>query len=260
MMGWLAMQGVSYQPGRQRAILEGIDLQLAAGERVGLIGRSGSGKSTLLHLLLALQPATCGNITCEGRVIRPASARALRPYRRQVQFIPQEPGRSLPPGQRVSDILHEPLRHLLPTRDPHPAIAEALGRVGLPASVAHQQAGSLSGGQAQRVAIARALIARPRFLLADEPVSGLDMPRREQVIALLAEVSHQHGMGLLMVSHDISTVATLCERTLVMEQGQIVEDRPTRALLAQPHHPSTRALLDAVPRLAAQPERARLAS
>ncbi|MEQ4953410.1 ABC transporter ATP-binding protein, partial [Klebsiella oxytoca] len=121
-----------------------------------------------------------------------------------------------------------------------------------------QRAGSLSGGQAQRVALARALIIQPDFLLADEPVSGLDLPLREQIKSLLLRVTEENRMGLLIVSHDISMLAGLCDRTLVMEAGKIIEDRPTLEMLHLPHHPHTRQLLDAVPALVTHaPSRAR---
>ena len=252
MMPFLTMDKVSYRlPHSARPLLHDVTLHMQAGERIGLVGRSGSGKSTLLNLLLALIPATQGEIDCLQQPVRPGPVRALRDYRRRVQYIPQDPATSLHPQMRVSELLHEPLRRLGDERDPQRRIAEVLDQVGLSSHTAHQLAGQLSGGQAQRVAIARALILRPQFLLADEPVSSLDLPLREQITALFAQLAAETGMGMLMVSHDIRCVAALCPRMVVLEQGEIVEDRPTAQLLADPAHPVTRALLAAVPRLTA---------
>lgn len=251
-MPFLTMDGVSYRPPyTAQPLLHDITLHMQAGERIGLVGRSGSGKSTLLNLLLALAPTTQGSICCLQQPVRPGSVRSLRDYRRRVQYIPQDPATSLHPQMRVSDLLLEPLRRLGHERDPARRIAEVLDQVGLAGSIAHQCAGQLSGGQAQRVAIARAIILRPDFLLADEPLSSLDLPLREQITALFAHLAAETGMGMLMVSHDMACVAALCPRMVVLEQGQIVEDRPTAQLLAGPAHPCTRALLAAVPRLTA---------
>ncbi|SLM62754.1 MULTISPECIES: ABC transporter ATP-binding protein [Dickeya] len=231
------------------AILEDFSLTLHQHERVGLLGCSGCGKSTLLKVILALDAVDDGVVYCDGKVVRPGSARTLRWYRRQVQYLPQEPASTLPPAMRVSDILNEPLRHLGCNRNASPNLAAALEQVELSPKVLDQRAGSLSGGQAQRVALARALIIQPDFLLADEPVSGLDLPLREQIKSLLLRITEENRMGLLLVSHDISMLAGLCDRTLVMEAGKIIEDRPTLQMLHLPHHPHTRQLLDAVPAL-----------
>lgn len=231
------------------AILDDFSLTLGQHERVGLLGCSGCGKSTLLKAILALDTVDGGAVYCHGKVVRPGSARTLRWYRRQVQYLPQEPASTLPPAMRVSDILNEPLRHLGCNRNTAPSLVAALEQVELSSKVLDQRAGSLSGGQAQRVALARALIIQPNFVLADEPVSGLDLPLREQIKALLLRITEENHMGLLIVSHDISMLAGLCDRTLVMEAGKIIEDRPTLQMLHLPNHPHTRQLLDAVPGL-----------
>lgn len=231
------------------AILDDFSLTLHQHERVGLLGCSGCGKSTLLKAILALDVLDSGTVYCNGKAVRPGSTRSLRWYRRQVQYLPQEPASTLPPAMRVSEILNEPLRHLGSNRSAAPSLAGALEQVELSRKVLDQHAGSLSGGQAQRVALARALIIQPDFLLADEPVSGLDLPLREQIKALLLQITEENRMGLLIVSHDISMLAGLCDRTLVMEAGKIIEDRPTPQMLSLPHHPHTRQLLDAVPGL-----------
>lgn len=233
----------------ENPILNDFSLILRQHERVGLLGCSGCGKSTLLKAVLALNAVDQGAIYCDGRVVRPGSARGLRWYRSRVQYIPQEPASTLPPAMRIREILSEPLRYLSHRRSASPNLAATLEQVELSPTLLDKTAGSLSGGQAQRVALARALIVQPDFLLADEPVSGLDLPLREQIKSLLLRITEEKRMGLLLVSHDLSMLAGLCDRTLVMKAGQIIEDRPTAHILHRPHHPHTRQLLDAVPGL-----------
>ncbi|MFP1828317.1 ABC transporter ATP-binding protein [Lonsdalea quercina] len=241
------------QPGRwfQRPrfyqALSDITLRLEEGERVGLVGASGSGKSTLLKAMLALETLTEGEIYCEGRLIRPGRASALLWYRQRVQYIPQDPAGSLAPHHNVFQLIAEPLRRLGYRGKIADAVQEACEQVELAPDLLTRNAQELSGGQAQRVAIARAIALKPRFLLADEPVSGLDLPLRQQIITLMAHVARRRQMGLLVVSHDISAVAALCERVLVMHQSRIVEDRPLAQLLTYPAHAQSAALLAAVP-------------
>jgi peptide/nickel transport system ATP-binding protein len=236
---------------RRRPALAGVDLQLAGGSRVGLVGGSGSGKTTLLRCLLALDPPDSGQVTCDGRLVRPGPARSLRWFRRLVQYVPQDPASSLNPRMSVADLVAEPLRRLA-VPGQHPAlVAAALTRVELPGDLAGRRAGELSGGQAQRVALARAVVTRPALLLADEPVSGLDLPLRNSVLSVLARLSAEHGTGIVLVSHDLSAVAQLCERVVVLDGGRVVEDRSTTDLLRDPRHPASQALLAAVPRLPA---------
>lgn len=240
-----------------RAIFHDLSLNMQQHERVGLVGASGCGKSTLLKTLLALEAPERGAVYCDGNLIKPGSVRSLIWYRRRVQYIPQDPAGSLAPRQRVADLLIEPLKRLRPDENGHVSenhsahLREVMDQVGLSATLLNKIAGQLSGGQAQRVALARALMVRPEFLLADEPVSGLDLPLREQIKALLAQVTEQNKMGLLMVSHDISMLAGLCDRMLIMDNGRIIEDRPTVDVLASPQQPHTTRLLRAVPSLAA---------
>lgn len=256
---YLSLTGVHHAPpvpGRfwqkKRAaipLFEQLSLRLGRHERVGLVGLSGCGKSTLLRLLLAIDAADRGSVHCDGHQVMPGSVRSLRWFRRRVQYIPQDPASSLPPAQRIGAIIAEPLKRLCPASYSPARVREAIAQVGLSTDLLERPAGLLSGGQAQRVAMARALVIRPEFLVADEPVSGLDLPLREQIKALLLEIAGQTGMGLLMVSHDISVTAGLCDRLLVMQQGRIIEDRPTGELLRSPQHPHTRELLRAVPTL-----------
>ncbi|MGC6388906.1 ABC transporter ATP-binding protein [Ewingella sp. S1.OA.A_B6] len=226
-----------------------LSLRIGRYERIGLVGVSGCGKSSLLKILLAMEAPVSGDVYCDGEHIRPGSARSLRDHRRRVQYIPQDPAGSLPPNQTVSQIITEPLKRLGFTGAILPRMHEVMAQVGLSKALQNRTAGALSGGQAQRVAIARALAIHPEFLIADEPVSGLDLPLREQIKQLLQQVTQQNGMGLLMVTHDISMVAGLCERLLVMHHGQIIEDRATQDILLSPHHAHTRQLLQAIPHL-----------
>ncbi|MEC5344570.1 ATP-binding cassette domain-containing protein [Brenneria populi] len=231
------------------AILRELSLRLQRHERVGLAGVSGCGKSTLLKTLLALDTPDSGTIHCDGQPVRPGSVRSLLWYRRRVQYIPQDPAGSLDPRRSVASLIAEPLKRLRYGADIASCVRDAMDQVGLSAGLSAQPAGLLSGGQAQRVAIARALVTRPDFLLADEPISGLDLPLREQIKSLLQQVTLQNNMGLLMVSHDISMIAGLCERMLVMDDGRIIEDRPTADVLTSPRHTQTQRLLAAVPSL-----------
>ncbi|MEQ9878494.1 dipeptide/oligopeptide/nickel ABC transporter ATP-binding protein [Pectobacterium aroidearum] len=237
------------------AIFHDLSLNMQQHERVGLVGASGCGKSTLLKTLLALEAPERGAVYCDGNQIKPGSVRSLLWYRRRVQYIPQDPAGSLAPRQRVADLLIEPLKRLRPDENRHvngknsTRLREVMDQVGLSATLLDKVAGQLSGGQAQRVALARALMIKPEFLLADEPVSGLDLPLREQIKALLQQVTEQNKMGLLMVSHDISMLAGLCDRMLVMDGGCIIEDRPTAEVLASPQQAHTVRLLQAVPAL-----------
>lgn len=236
-----------WQRATTRTLFSNLSLQLRQDETVGLVGVSGCGKSTLLNTLLALDAADSGHIYCEGRRVQPGSVRSLRWYRRKVQIVMQDPVGSLDPRQTVATLLAEPLRQLKLNENIAQRIKDAMEQVELDAQLLTRTAATLSGGQAQRVAIARALIVRPAFLLADEPVSGLDLPLRAQIKTLLQQICRTHRMGLLMVSHDIALIDGLCERVLVMSEGRFVEQGPTATVFSAPQHPHTRALLQAVP-------------
>lgn len=236
-------------PAGRNVLFSHLSLYLDRHERVALVGVSGCGKSSLLKILLAMEAPDSGEVYCDGAPVRPGSARSLKDYRRRVQYIPQDPAGSLPPDQTVSQIVGEPLKRLGFQGEIVTRVREVTAQVGLGEMLMNRKAGALSGGQSQRVAIARALAIRPQFLIADEPVSGLDLPLREQIKQLLQQVTQQNGMGLLMVTHDISMVAGLCDRLLVMHDGRIVEDRDTEDILHFPHHAHTRQLLQAIPHL-----------
>lgn len=230
-------------------LLSYLSLCIHQHERVALVGVSGCGKSSLLKILLALDAPRSGEVCYHGTPVRPGSVRSLREFRQRVQYIPQDPAGSLPPGQSVGRIIAEPLKCLGFEGRIDSRVSEVMAQVGLDDALLHRQAGALSGGQAQRVAIARAMAIRPEFLIADEPVSGLDLPLREQIRQLLQQVTQRDGMGLLMVTHDIPMVVGLCERLLVMHDGEIIEDRATQDVLYAPQHAYTRQLLQAVPHL-----------
>lgn len=234
---------------RPRLVLDDVTLRIDRGSRVGLVGSSGSGKTTLLRCLLALDQPDEGVVRCGGRPVTPGSTRSLRWFRRLVQYVPQDPASSLNPRMTVSDLVAEPLRRLAVPGSHTALVAEALSKVELTSGLATRRAGELSGGQAQRVALARAVATRPALLLADEPVSGLDLPLRNQVLTVLAQLSAEHTTGILLVSHDLSAVAQLCERVVVLHEGRVIEDRPTVEMLKDPRHPASQALLAAVPRL-----------
>jgi len=229
--------------------LDDVSFRVAPGETVGVVGRSGSGKSTLLRVLLALEAPAAGTVALGDRPVAAGRASALRWYRRRVQAVPQDPGASLEPRMTVRQLIREPLRRLDVPGDHDAIISRALDDVGLAASLAGRRPAELSGGQAQRVALARAIAVSPGILLADEPVSGVDLPLRDRIIELLDGLVRERGLGLVLVSHDLDAVARLCGRSVVLAGGRIVEEGPTARLLAAPAHPATRELADAVPRL-----------
>lgn len=229
--------------------VRGIDLAVREGEALGLVGPSGSGKSTVLSLLLAVERPDRGEVLFDGAPL--TGRQRVRQARQAVQYVPQDPASSLDPRRTVERQLREPLRRFGVPGDHGRLVRDALEQVGLGAEHLGRRAHELSGGQAQRVAIARALVTRPRLLLADEAVSGLDLPLRQQVLELLKEQHVREGLGLLFVSHDLTAVRFLCDRALVLEHGRVVEEGPAGRLLDTPRHPTTQELVDAVPRLPA---------
>ncbi|MFE7630411.1 ABC transporter ATP-binding protein [Kocuria sp. NPDC057446] len=227
--------------------VRGVDVEVREGESLGVVGPSGSGKSTLLSLLLGLERPDEGEVRFDGAPL--TGRQQIRRARQAVQYVPQDPASSLDPRRSVERQLREPLRRFRVPGDHRRLVRDALEQVGLGAEHLARHAHELSGGQAQRVAIARALVTGPRILLADEAVSGLDLPLRHQVLELLEDLHVRGGLGLLFISHDLTAVRSLCERALVLDHGQVVEEGPAGRLLETPHHPTTRELVDAVPRL-----------
>ena len=231
-------------------ILKGVSFEIAAGSTVGIVGESGSGKSTLGRALVRLYEPTGGSVWFDGRDITHLSDAELRPLRRDLQVIFQDPFSSLNPRKTIGAIIAAPLLfHGVATSasDSRVRSRAALDAVGLTASFAARYPHELSGGQRQRVGIARAIALSPRFVLADEIVSGLDVSTQAQILDLLARLKRQLKLTLAFISHDLSVVRRLCDRVIVMQGGGIVEDRATADVFNAPEHPYTRQLLAAIP-------------
>ncbi len=231
---------------RVRAVRE-VSFDIAHGETLGLVGESGSGKSSLGRAILQLIPAAAGSVALEGQELVGLSARKMRPLRSHVQMVFQDP--SLNPRQRAGDMLAEVLdTHALhPGAARGPRIAQLLDLVGLKPEHASRFPHEFSGGQKQRLGIARALAAQPRFLVADEPLSALDVSIQAQIVNLLIRLREQLGLTLLFISHDLDVVQYLCDRVVVLYLGRVMEIAPTAALFSTPAHPYTQALLSAAP-------------
>jgi oligopeptide/dipeptide ABC transporter ATP-binding protein len=241
--GWLHRQTTPL-----RAV-DGVALTMQAGETLGLVGESGCGKSTLGRLLIRLIPATSGKILFDGIDILSLNPRELREARRSMQIIFQDPYGALNPRMTVQDIIMEPLliHGARPGAAARAKVAEMLSLVGLPARAAECFPHEFSGGQRQRVGIARALVLHPRFVVADEPVSALDVSIQAQIVNLLADLQHELGLTYLFIAHDLGVVKHISTRVAVMYLGKIVESADKRALYAEPRHPYTQALIAAVP-------------
>jgi peptide/nickel transport system ATP-binding protein len=250
--GTLAAEGISFAyPTRgfrnkqPVETLRNVSLRLSPGTSTALVGSSGSGKSTLVRILLALEKPLAGTVKLGAREVAPGSARVLRRYRRAVQYIPQNPAGSLDPRMTISQLLMEPLRQLRVEGNHRELMGQALERVEVPAALMECRPGELSGGQNQRVAIARALVVSPAYLLADEPVSGLDLPLRDTVLLLLDTLVREEGLGMLLVTHDLATAARMCGTTAVLSEGRVVEQAPTDQVLEHPASPAAVALVQA---------------
>lgn len=245
----LSLRNVEFAYRSGRPVLHDVSLDLAPGESVGLVGESGAGKTSLLRVALGLQAPTSGAVRFDGAPLRLGRRAAMSGFRRAVQPVYQDPFSSLDPRMTVGDSIAEPLRSLRIPGDRRARVAALLADVGLPADAADRYPDAFSGGQRQRIAIARALAPEPRLLLADEPVSALDTSVRMQVIELFQRLAAERGIGMLLVSHDLTVVAALCTRIAVLEGGRLVEEGPTSDVLARPRHPYTARLLASVPRL-----------
>jgi oligopeptide transport system ATP-binding protein len=233
---------------RVRAV-DGVSFEVRKGETLGLVGESGSGKSTLCRAVLQLTKPTSGSVRFEGREIAGLSRREMRPLRREMQMIFQDPYASLNPHKRIGQIVGEPLRlqgvaHGSKLRE---QVRELLDRVGLSAEHYDRFPHEFSGGQRQRIGIARALALRPKLIFADEPVSALDVSIRAQIVNLLADLQAELGLTYVFVAHDIGVVRHVSDRIAVMHDGKIVEEGPTDRVCEQPRDAYTKALLAAVP-------------
>jgi ABC-type glutathione transport system ATPase component len=235
-----------WRRGRMVAV-DGVDLNLSAGESLALVGESGSGKSTLGRAIARLGPCDAGDVTWLNTPL-PPRARMTTAHRRLIQPVFQDPVASLDPRWRVADIIAEPIKHLMPdvsAADRDARVAAALAEVDLAPDMAGRRPTELSGGQAQRVAIARALIAEPKMLLLDEATSALDVLVAAQIVALFQKLQRRRNLSILAITHDLSLARQLCHRIAVLDAGKIVETGRAETVITAPAHPVTKRLVEA---------------
>jgi oligopeptide/dipeptide ABC transporter ATP-binding protein len=248
----LKLSGVAVEYGRggQRVrAVDGVDLTVARGEIVGLVGESGCGKSSLARAAVGLEPLAAGTVTFEGREVTALRRRRRPDYLRGLQMVFQDPYESLNPRRKVGDLIADgAFLRGSSRRDGLELAVELLERVGMPAAAVDSYPHEFSGGQRQRIAIARTLATRPSCLIADEPISALDASAQAQVANLLGELVDDGDLGLVLVSHDLSVVRQVADRVAVMYLGRIVEIGATETVWASPQHPYTEALVAAIPR------------
>jgi ABC-type microcin C transport system duplicated ATPase subunit YejF len=255
-------KGLNFSYDRSKPTLQNIDLKMSQGENFGIVGESGSGKSTLLRLFLGLLVPTTGSLEIEGAQIPFKDRDGMRKFRRSIQIVFQDPFSSLDPRQRIDQLIAEPLHSLNSGSDLIPEgskkernewitheVIEVLRSVGLPADSVGRYPNEFSGGQRQRIAIARAIITKPKILLADEPVSALDITTRVKIIDLLQNLSSERNVTIAMVSHDLSVIAALCPRIAVMRSGSVVEQGASKNVLGNPQTAYTQNLIKSLPRL-----------
>jgi oligopeptide/dipeptide ABC transporter ATP-binding protein len=234
--------------GHVRAV-DGVTFDILRGETLGLVGESGCGKTTLGRAILRLYRPTAGRVEFEGQDLSTLGAEDLRRTRRRMQVVFQDPFSSLNPRMTIGATLAEPLEihNIHPEGGLRPFVAQLLERVGLKASFADRYPHEFSGGQRQRIGIARALSLTPSFIVADEPITSLDVSIQAQVVNLLQDLQAEFGLTYLFITHDLSMVRHLCDRVTVMYLGRIVELAPVEELYMRPLHPYTQALLSAIP-------------
>jgi len=240
---------VQGKPRTYLTAVRGVSLQIAPGEIYGLVGESGSGKSSLAHAILKLVPVESGQILLQGQDLGAVGKTEFNKARREVQLVFQDSLAALSPRRTIRQTIIEPLNHfkLGETSQREGKVIEALETVGLDPALKHRYPGDLSGGQRQRVALARALVTEPALIIADEPVSSLDVSVQAHIIKLILELRERLGIAFLFVSHDLAVVQQLADRIGVMYLGKLVEEASANSLFNQPSHPYTRSLLAAVP-------------
>ena len=238
--------------GREVHALKSVSFQIQRGEKFGIVGESGSGKSTLIRILAALDRPTSGRVLFEGVEISSQSERRLRTLRRQLQFVFQDPMSSLDPRMTVRSIIKEALVGI-DKAEADRRVAEMLEAVGLPAEAVERYPHQFSGGERQRVSIARALAPRPSMLIADEPVSALDVSVRAQILNLLNDLTRESGVTMVFVSHDLGVIRRVCDTVAVLSKGELVEIGPTEQVYSNPQHEYTKSLLSAAPVLLYRP-------
>jgi oligopeptide/dipeptide ABC transporter ATP-binding protein len=255
----LSIQGLAkHFPGRRRFLqpskppvraVDDVSFDIARGEVVGLVGESGSGKTTVGRTILRLTDPTSGRILFGGTDITTLGRAAMRPFRRRMQIVFQDPYASLNPRLTVGDILGEAfaIHDLAHGAEREGRVGELLERVGLSAAHARRHPHEFSGGQRQRIVIARALAVEPELIVADEPVSALDVSIQAQIVNLLVRLQAESGLAMLFISHDLSVVEYICDRVVVLYLGKVMEIAPVEQLFAAPRHPYSMALLAAAP-------------
>ena len=244
----LPRESLLRQPPKVTA-LAGVSLTVTAGRSLGIVGESGSGKSTMARIAMALEPPSSGAVRFEGRDFATLSGSELKLLRRDLQMVFQDPYGSLDPRRSVEWIVAEPLSMQKGgRREKAEAVAAALASVGLRPNDAGKFPHEFSGGQRQRIAIARALITKPKLIVADEPVSALDVSVQAQVLNLLHDLQRDFGVTFLLISHDLAVVDHVCDAVAVMYRGRIVEEGSPEALFGAAAHPYTRALIEAMPK------------
>jgi peptide/nickel transport system ATP-binding protein len=235
--------------GRPLRVVDRVSLTVGRGEIVGLVGESGSGKSTLGRMVLRLETLTGGRLWFDGRDITHAGRHEMKPLRKAMQVVFQDPYAALSPRMRVGDFVAEPLRvHTTANqRERRERVAELFATVGLNPGQMSRFPHEFSGGQRQRICIARAIASAPSFIVADEPITALDVSIQAQIVNLFKELQQRMGLSYLFIAHDLGMVRYLCDRVAVMLRGRIVELGPAAAVFNEPQHPYTRALVSAVP-------------